>query len=276
MTFSKTDNFVKLDVAKLNPIKTLISFVENDSIKPIVYLDSTSFDTQENFEAHWNMFYPWGTDHNGSARMHKENIILEENGILKIKAEYTNQVSEGKSSSDPHLPITFHSGAVHFNKQIRVTKDLSCWTISGDFKAPTVNGSWPAFWITGASNWPPEIDILEFKGTTKTLQNTVTGRDWNHTEWTTVRTDIPDAATQWHNYKLHLIRLDDVNLLVKMYIDGQLKSNEIKDFTNKPFWLIINMQMEGASGKTNNNSIVRTTPQYFQAKNIYVAAKPNK
>ncbi|WNH10612.1 hypothetical protein [Thalassobellus suaedae] len=141
MTFSKKDNFVKLDVAKLNPIKTLISFVENDSIKPIVYLDSTSFDTQENFEAHWNMFYPWGTDHNGSARMHKENIILEEKGILKIKAEYTNQVSEGKSSSDPHLPITFHSGAVHFNKQIKVTKDLPCWTISGDFKAPTVTGS---------------------------------------------------------------------------------------------------------------------------------------
>ncbi|WNH10611.1 hypothetical protein [Thalassobellus suaedae] len=68
------------------------------------------------------------------------------------------------------------------------------------------------------------------------------------------------------------MRLDDVNLLVKMYIDGQLKSKEIKDFTNKPFWLIINMQMEGASGTTNDNSIIRSTPQYFQAKNIYVAA----
>ena len=250
-------------------------FFVKDSIKTLVYLDSTSFNTREKFLSHWNMFYPWGTDHNGTARMYEENVTIEANGVLKIKSEWVGKINEGNSSKDPYLPIKFHSGAIHFKKQIKVTEDFPFWTISGDFKSPTVPCSWPAFWITGVSSWPPEIDILEFKGSTKTLQNTVTGIDWKHTEWTTVETEIPNADIEWHNYKLNLERLNDEYLTVKLYIDGQLKSKEVKNFTNKSFWLIINMQMEGASGITNENSIVRLEPQYFFAKNVYVAASNN-
>mgnify|MGYP003635234162 CR=1 FL=1 len=238
----------------------------------IVFIDSTSFNSQEKFEEKWNMLYPWGADHNGSARMYKENVTLINEGVLQIKAEWTHWKDEGKSKSDPHLRINFHSGAIHYKDHIKVSKKFPYWEISGDFKAPISPSSWPAFWITGVDSWPPEIDILEFKGNTTNLQNTVTGPSWNQTVWTTERATILDADTVWHHYKLILERLDDKNTLVKMYIDNNLKSREVKDFTDKLFWLIINMQMEGASGATNDTSKVRKVPQYFKGRNVYVAA----
>jgi galactan endo-beta-1,3-galactanase len=141
---------------------------------PIVYLDGTSFDNQTKFEEKWNMFYPWGTDHNGSARMFKENVNLKPNGVMEINSNWINWNWEGYSTAEPKLRITFHSGAVHLKQQIKVTAELPYWEISGDFQAPTVFGSWPAFWITGAWSWPPEVDILEFKGNATNWQNTVT------------------------------------------------------------------------------------------------------
>lgn len=244
--------------------------------KPIVYLDSSCFDSKEKFESEWNMLYPWGSDHNGSARMFAENVSLLSGGILQIKSEWINWAWEGYSTAEPKLRITFHSGAIHAKDQIKVTAELPYWEISGDFKAPITPSSWPAFWITGAWSWPPEVDILEFKGTSNTLQNTVTGPAWNQTVWTSVLTSIPDAATTWHNYKLTMEKVSNTDVLVKMYIDGTLKTSATKDYVGKPFWLIMNMQMEGASGTTNDNSVVRTTPQYFQGKNIYVAATPKE
>lgn len=244
--------------------------------KPIVYLDATSFDNNEKFQAKWNMLYPWGSDHNGSARMFAENVSLLSGGILQIKSEWINWNWEGYSTAEPKLRITFHSGAIHAKEQIKVTAELPYWEIKGDFKAPVVPSSWPAFWITGVSSWPPEVDILEFKGTSSTLQNTVTGPAWNQTVWTTEYTNIPDAAVTWHNYKLTMEKITATDVVVKMYIDNVLKSTTTKDYVGEPFWLIINMQMEGASGTTTDNSIVRTTSQYFQGKNIYVAAIPKE
>ncbi|GAA4306916.1 hypothetical protein GCM10023163_32310 [Aestuariibaculum suncheonense] len=261
----------------ISPIKfnqTNIKFT--DTIKPIVFLDSTSFNNKKVFEKHWNMLYPWGADHNGTARMFPENITLKKGGILQINAVWNQGKDEGKSKSDPHLPIAFHSGAVHLKKHITVTEKLAYWEISGDFQAPTHFGAWPAFWITGAETWPPEIDMLEFKGSSTCWQNTVTGKDWRNTIWTTEKTVIDDAPSTWHHYKVTLEYLDEVNTRVKMYIDGSLKSEEIKDYSHKPFWLIINLQMEGASGQTKESATVKRKSTRFRAKNIYVAATPDK
>ncbi|RXG27177.1 glycoside hydrolase family 16 protein [Leeuwenhoekiella marinoflava] len=252
----------------------VISVVTKAEVKPVIIVDSESFTSQDKFDETWNMLYPWGSDHNGSARMFSDNVSLKEGGVLEIIAKWTNWEWEGYSTADPHLRITFHSGAIHAKDKIRVTEELPYWEISGEFMAPTVPSSWPAFWISGSDSWPPEVDILEFKGTTSNLQNTVTGPSWDKTIWTTVLTDVPDAATSWHSYKLILRRIDEIDTAVNMYIDGELRSSEIKDYTNKPFWLIINMQMEGASGATNDESIVRSEDQVFSARNIKVVATP--
>ncbi|WP_052825801.1 glycoside hydrolase family 16 protein [Neotamlana nanhaiensis] len=245
---------------------------ESNTIKTVVYADATSFSSKEQFHSKWNMLYPWGAEHNGSAKMFPENVNVK-NGVLTIKSEYNQGADDGTSKHNPYLKINFRSGAVHLKEQIVVNDSLPYWEISADFKAPIAYGSWPAFWITGANSWPPEIDILEFKGNTTCLQNTVTGPDWRNTIWTTETTTVTDAHTKWHNYKLIIKKIDSINTEVLMFIDDELKSKEVKDFTNKPFWLIINMQMEGASGRTNENAIVKKEPQYFYTKNIYVAGK---
>lgn len=242
--------------------------------EPIVYLDGTSFDNQTKFEDKWNMFYPWGTDHNGSARMFKENVNLKPNGVMEINSNWINWNWEGYSTAEPKLRITFHSGAVHLKQQIKVTPELPYWEIRGDFQAPTVFGSWPAFWITGAWSWPPEVDILEFKGNSTNWQNTVTGPAWNQTIWTTDKTTVANSDNTWHNYKLTMKMISSTDTEVKMYVDNVLKGTYIKDYTGKPFWLIINMQMEGASGTTVDGSKARLEPIFYRSKNIYMAATP--
>ena len=87
-----------------------------DNRKWETVIDGTSFKNEKAFAKTWNMFYPWGTDHNGSARMYKSQVTAEK-GILKITAVPTAN-DEGKSSSTPHLAIKYHSGAVHAKHQV--------------------------------------------------------------------------------------------------------------------------------------------------------------
>ena len=238
-------------------------------IQPTVYLDSTSFESKTKFEKNWNMLYPWGEDHNGAARMHEDQVKLEENGTLLLSSDRIYPEWEGYSTADPHLRIKYHSGAIHFKENIKVTAELPYWEISGDFKAPTMKGSWPAFWLSGAWNWPPEIDILEFKGSTSNWQNTVTGPSWDQTIWTSDKTVIEDADEQWHNYKVSLQKVSDSDVQVSLFIDNEQKATYRKDYVGDPFWLIINLQMEGASGEPG--------PEHaeFRARNIYIAATPS-
>jgi FlaG/FlaF family flagellin (archaellin) len=236
------------------------------TVSPEVFLDSTSFDTMESFEQHWNMLYPWGEDHNGSARMYEDMVTLEENGVLLIKADRIYPDWEGYSTADPYLRIKYHSGAIHYNGLITVNDEYPFWEISGDFKAPVNKGTWPAFWITGANSWPPEVDILEFKGNAYNWQNTVTGPSWDQTVWTTDKTNIPDAPEQWHNYRMTMEKISNTDVQVRLFVDGELKGSYAKDFVNDPFHLIINLQMEGASGEPGPENTE------YRARNIYLSA----
>lgn len=238
-------------------------------------LNGTTFSSRSVLETYWNYLYPWGSDHNGSARMYASNTdrnhVYLENGGMTIKATRINW-DEGTSTADPHLPIRYHSGAMHAKAQINVNDSFDTWEISGDFKAPVTYGSWPAFWITGATSWPPECDILEFKGSTTNWQNTVDGPDWQNTSWETTQTVISNAASAWHNYKLVLTRIKTASgvwtndVRCQYYIDGVLKGTHTgTNHVNKPMWLIINMQMEGASGSNGP-----TAATYFYSKNIIV------
>lgn len=222
-------------------------------------LASNSFDSKKDFKAYWNNFYPWGTDHNGSARMYKSNISLV-NGELQLKAELVTK-PEGKSKSYPYLPIKYHSGAIHAKSYITVTKDYPEYEISGDFKAPIKSGTWPAFWLTAVNGWPPETDILEFKGDSLNWQNTFITPN----NVTTVKEPIADASDNWHNYKVVLKYIDEEHTAITYYINNEQMGTHYTDFTNKPMWLIINLQMEGSSGEAFN--LKETT---YYAKDVVV------
>jgi hypothetical protein len=206
-------------------------------------IDSSGFADYASFDSKWNYLYPWGSDHNGSARMYRENIELMPGKILHIRANYII-TDEGKSDKNPFLPIKYHSGTIHAKHQVTISDQWPVYEVSGYFKAPVVKGSWPAFWVTAVKGWPPESDILEFKGDSINWMNTfITPRDI-----TTKKIAIADAATNWHHYKAILKKVNDTDIDIHYYFDQQEVAVHRCNFMNKPLWIIINLQMEGSSG----------------------------
>lgn len=226
-------------------------------------LDNSSFASYPAFEAAWNYLYPWGSDHNGTARMYgstsDHNHIYLNTGTLTLKAARINW-NEGNSSSDPYLPIHYHSGAVHAKTQVLVNDQFPDWEVKGDFQAPSAGGSWPAFWLTGVNSWPPESDILEFKGNTTNWQNTF--RTWQ--DVSSILTNV-SAPGNWHNYRVWITKVSAADVNIHYYIDGNWTGMHVANFVDKPMYIIINLQMEGSSGGSGP-----TTDTYYNAKNIYV------
>lgn len=223
-------------------------------------IDSTTFSSKTTFEKAWNYYYPWGREHNGSAKMfgYDENIHLSD-GILTITANKINE-DEGSSSHYPYLKFNYHSGAIHAKKTILINDQFPYYEVKGKFKVPTVKGSWPAFWLTAVHNWPPESDIMEFKGDSINWQNTFrTPKDVS-----TIKTGVKEAAC-WHEYKAILEKMSDTLVTINYYFDGQWKGEHSANFVDAPMWLIINMQMEGSSGDPGPLS-----DMIMQAKDIYV------
>lgn len=226
-------------------------------------LDNSSFDSYTAFEASWNYLYPWGSDHNGTARMYgstsDHNHIYLNAGTLTLKAARINW-NEGNSSSDPYLPIHYHSGAVYAKAQVLVNDQFPNWEVKGDFQAPSVAGSWPAFWLTAVNSWPPESDILEFKGNATNWQNTFrTPQDVS-----SILTNV-SAPGNWHNYRVWITKVSATDINIHYYIDGNWTGMHVANFVGKPMYIIINLQMEGSSGGSGPWG-----DTYYNAKNIYV------
>lgn len=226
-------------------------------------LDNTAFANYTAFEAAFNYLYPWGSDHNGTARMYgsstDHNHIYLSNNILTIKATKINW-DEGNSSSDPHLPIHYHSGAVNTKLHVLVNDEFPNWEIKGDFQVPAVKGSWPAFWLTGVNSWPPESDIMEFKGNATNWQNTF--RTPSDVSGTLTAVSAPGS---WHTYRVWITKVSATNVDIHYYIDGVWKAVHNADFVGKPLYVIINLQMEGSSGTPGPSA-----DTYLNVRNIYI------
>lgn len=227
---------------------------------------SGSFTNRQTLERDFLYRYPWGSDHNGSARMYASStdinhVYLESSGVLAIKATRINW-DEGTSSSDPHLPIRYHSGAIHARQQILVNDQFPNWEVKGEFQAPSARGTWPAFWLTGVNSWPPESDILEFKGD---------GRNWFNTYknasggWSNTIVSVSNPGA-WHGYRAWITKVNANDVDIHYYLDGNwVGQHRGANFTNRPFWLIINLQMEGSSGSPGP-----TSDTIYRARNVYV------
>ncbi|MGA2173497.1 MAG: RICIN domain-containing protein [Verrucomicrobiota bacterium] len=200
-----------------------------------------SFNCASAFESSWNYNYPWGTNHNGSAVMNATNITVS-GGTVTLTSSLTNKY-EGVSTANPHLTIRYNSGTFYLKQEITISPQYPVWDISGQFKAPTLTGTWPAFWLTGAHGWPPESDVMEFKGNSSCLQNTYNGR------WQVHTTTIPTADTAWHTYRVVACLENSNRVDFHYYIDGAMESEQTSTtFAGRPCWLIIDFQMEGSSG----------------------------
>ena len=228
-------------------------------------LAGNEFSSKAAFESKWNYYYPWGRDHNGSARMfgYPDHVNFS-GGVMTLTASRITW-NEGNSTASPYLPIRYHSGAVHAKHQILINDQFPNYEVRGDFQAPSVRGTWPAFWLTGARSWPPESDILEFKGNADNWFNTF--RAWNDVTSTIVRVSSPGS---WHNYKVWITKISATDVMIHYYLDGAWKAQHRANFVGKPLWIIINLQMEGSSGQPGPNGI--TT---YRARNVYVGRSRN-
>lgn len=105
--------------------------------------ESGSLDTDR-----WITKYPWDSrTHNYDGYASPDNAYHEEDRIV-LKAEEKSQ--EGMS---------YTTGV------ISSTETFSTGYIEADIKIPPATpGFWPAFWMTPAHDWPPEIDVFEFFG----------------------------------------------------------------------------------------------------------------
>jgi hypothetical protein len=221
-------------------------------------VDGSSFDSQANFNNFWNYNYPWGTDHNGTARMNATNVTFA-SGIVTFTSHPSNHF-EGFSSSTPHLQIRYNAATIYLKQTIVICSQYPVWDISGQFMVPTNLGTWPAFWMTGAHSWPPESDFMEFKGHASCNQNTYDG------SWQVKITPLPDASTTWHTYRVRATLENSTNVNFRYYIDDILEaSHPASTFVNSPCWLIVDFQMEGDSGSPGP-----TETTYFRMKNIVV------
>jgi len=223
-----------------------------------------SFASPEQFADYWNIGYPWSwysEEHNGSARMVAEQVRLDD-GLLTLGAKWLGW-EDGKSHHHPHLPIRYHSGAIHAKTKFCINTVWSKWEIKGEFQAPSARGTWPAFWLTGIDgNWPPEIDILEFKGTNENWQNNFHEAGRCDTQRTVVQ-----SPEDWHSYRVWIELKAHNHVEIHYFIDSDWKAchrapAKIQDL---PMDLIINLQMEGSSGEPGPHD-----ETLFKARNVYV------
>lgn len=154
-----------------------------------IMIPNTSFDSQSAYDASWGDLYPWGSDHNGGARMTSTQINIS-SGILTLTASSASG-QKPASSGGKSIPIHYLSGTVHAKQHFNVSL-TGGYDFSAEFKATINKGTRPAFWLTAVDGClyiplleytiakeilgPPEVDLAEWKGSGKVSFNTVSPR----------------------------------------------------------------------------------------------------
>ncbi|EAU33891.1 conserved hypothetical protein [Aspergillus terreus NIH2624] len=225
------------------------------ALSPLTYgattlIPTTCFDDYSSLEEYFAYLYPWGSDHNGSARMvgnsSDHEYISVDSGTLTIVAKPVS----GQPPTSGGQEINYLSGAIHSATSFTVEAG-SGFDIQAEFQAPTATGTWPAFWLNGADTWPPEIDIAEWKGMYPLnfeglrLMGIGTGDISFNTFNTSSEVQAHDieypSPDNFHTVKAEIRDEDGSNISVKFFLDGT-------EVTTQYGAEIINLQMEGSSG----------------------------
>jgi len=217
-------------------------------------IDANSFSSYSAFESEWNYLYPWGATHNGSARMVGSST---DHAYIYLSGSELNLKSVPVSGQGD---IHYYSGTIWAKELVTINDQFPNWEVRGDFQCQSARGTWPAFWLTGVNSWPPESDIMEYKGNNTCWQNTAR----TSSDWSTTLTTVSDPAA-WHTYRVWISKVSDTDVDIHYYIDGVWKAVHKANFVNKPMWIIIDYQMEGSSGTPGP-----TATTYMKARNVYV------
>jgi beta-glucanase (GH16 family) len=216
----------------LNPHLTLLLLTTHfplTSAKHIM-IPSTSFNSPSDFNTDWNYLYPWGTDHNGAARMARSQVSLS-NGVLTLTAKRA-EGEKPATHGGKQIPIRYLSGAIHAKEHFNVSPGGG-YDFSGEFRATTTRGTWPAFWLTGVNSWPPEVDMAEWKGSGKISFNT-----FNTSSQVRARDVAYPNQGEFHRILCEVRDTNGRDVSVRFWMDGQLVETQYgRGFVGKPMYL---------------------------------------
>lgn len=125
-------------------------------------------------KAKWRLGQPWGEIH--PANLHQyysDQEIRTEGGYLYLGASYKPKMIKFR---DSQITVPYAIGLI--NSDISFKQKYGYFEIRS--KNPGGPATWPAFWLTGATRWPPEIDIFEMYGgkTGKTIHRQCVTIHW--------------------------------------------------------------------------------------------------
>ncbi|MBS3915109.1 MAG: glycoside hydrolase family 16 protein [Bacteroidetes bacterium] len=106
----------------------------------------------------WGIGQPWGRFHaQFPHQYYGDSEVFVKNGMLHLQNRYAPKTFR---HADSNLLIPYGTGLV----QTFYSKNFTYGYFSIRSKNPSGPATWPAFWLTGRYNWPPEIDIFEMYG----------------------------------------------------------------------------------------------------------------
>jgi beta-glucanase (GH16 family) len=174
--------------------------------------------------------------------MDKAHVTISAPGILTLTAQRVTGQPPA-THAGKQIPINYLSGAVGARQNFTVAKGGGL-VFSASFLAPVTKGTWPAFWLTGVSSWPPEIDMAEWKGSGKVSFNV-----FNTSSVAATKDVVYKEPGRWHDVKCELHDSGGGAARVRYWLDGQeVVTQYEKGIVGKEMYLVINLQMEGSSG----------------------------
>lgn len=212
-------------------------------------IPDTCFSSQDTLEEYFEYNYPWGDTHNGAALMNASQATIIHNAYLQLESLYTGDAD-----------YAYTSGTVYAKQHFTVEADGGL-DFQANFVAPVAQGCWPAFWLDGVNNWPPEIDLAEWKGTGKISFNTFN----TSSEVAAQDYDYSTPTTAWHTILVELRAEDDgTTLKASFYINDELYTTQYGDnMVGEPFYMIIDYQMLGSSGSSGPTETTYFDVQYL-------------
>lgn len=196
-----------------------------------IMIPATSFNSPTSFATDWNHLYPWGSDHNGAARMAQSQTTLSGDGVLTLTARRVNG-EKPASHGGQQIAIRYLSGAVHAREYFTVAPGGG-YDFAGEFRAPTARGTWPAFWLTAVQGWPPEVDIAEWKGSGKISFNT-----FNTSSEVRARDVAYPGAGGFHGILCEVRDVNGRDVSVRFLMDGQVVETQYgRGFVGKAMYL---------------------------------------
>jgi beta-glucanase (GH16 family) len=195
----------------------------------------------------WSAGQPWGRYHPSFPHQYYgDSQVIVKDGILHLLNE-RKPYTFNKNKSDS-MSITYGTGLINSFNQFCF--QYGYFAIRS--KNPVGPGTWPAFWLTGKNNWPPEIDIFEMYGGPdgkRIHRQTMTihvGKVETHTKRMILKGMILPSNTDslFHIYACHWEEKK-----ITFYTDGvKIKtvklSKWMRQFYKEPMYLVVNNALD--------------------------------